>query len=130
MQPEFGSLVMGGHAPGPQPGSLVLGGHSQKLGKLFDRFNAEAKILNRDYRYLRISENLGLTRTRKADPYADIKVKYLYQPGENDLHPYWDFAGYLKHDGLLFGANAQYVTAGCLKHIRPTVLKELLGAKL
>lgn len=130
MKPEPGSVVLGGQSPGPQPGSVVLGGHGSRLGKLFEKFNAEARPIGGDYRYLRISTKVGLVRLRKAEPYADIKVKYFYDPQEEDLRPYWDFAGYLKHDGLLFGATAQYLTAGCLKHIRPDVLKTLLEVEL
>ncbi len=130
MKPEPGSLVLGGQRQ-PEPGSLVLGGHGLRLGKLFEKFNAEARLIGQgySYQYLRVSKNLGLVRARKADPYADIKIKYLYQFDE-DLHPYWDFAGYLKHDGLLFGSTAQYLTAGCLRNIRPLVFKELMEAKL
>ena len=129
MQPEPGSVVLGGHAPGPFLGSLVLGGHNQHLGRLFDKFNAEARLVGSSgYRYVQISDHLGLTRQRKAEPYADIKIKFFCRLYEEPEH--WHFGGYLLHNGLLFGSNAHYSPTNCPKLIRPIVLRALLEVKL
>lgn len=131
MKPEPGSLVLGGPGACPQPGSLVLGGTAIFLGKLFDRFLAQAIPCNGLYLRLEISDKVALVRKRRADIYSDIKVKYLFSSegtyqGKPYTQDYWDFAGYLKHDGILFGSKARYVTAKCEKEIRPIVLYTLI----
>lgn len=135
MKPEPGSLVLGGHAPGPQPGSAVLGGLDgveAKLGNYFERFNQEAKRCNEDYLRLELSNTLALVRKRRASPYDDIKVKYLVSKSgtfqdRSIIWKYWEFAGWLKHRGVLFGCKAYYDPSRSGTETRRLAVAQLLG---
>lgn len=138
MKPELGSLVLGG--TGPRPGSAVLGGLDGVAGKLgfyFERFNREAKPCNGDYLRLELSDRVALVRKRRSGPYDDIKIKYFvfkvlpttFQDRPVTLK-YWEFAGWLKHSGILFGCKATYEHGNCVKDTRRLVVAELLGHHL
>lgn len=129
-KPEEGSAVLGGKslitvATDPEPGSMVLGGLGGRLARLFDRFNSEAKAVNKDYLCLDLG-GVRLLRRKKANPLDDIKIKVLVK-SEKPPHPnylgYWWFAGHLKHDGPLFAHTAKYDPSTCPEFARAIALK-------
>lgn len=123
MEPQICDAVLGGNHQ-PAPGAMTLG-TGKLYGELFDQFNHEAKACNEQYLRLQISPRVALVRKRRAQPLDDIKIKVL----QTDGYPFWIFAGYLKHDGLLLGHTAKYDPARCEKELREIVLKALREAK-
>jgi hypothetical protein len=125
MEPQIHDAVLGGGDRFPAPGALVLG-TGKLYSRLFDRFNAEAKACNEHYLRLELSPLVALTRKRRAQPLDDIKIKVWYdrEPG----WAYWEFAGYLKHDGPLFGCSAKYCPSRCVQELRSIAEKALREA--
>jgi hypothetical protein len=133
-QPKPDDAVLGGWTEGPTPGALVLG-TGKLYAKLFDRFNAEAKACNELYLRLQITPLVALIRKRKAMPLDDIKVKVwregqLEDEGKLIDFPYahWEFAGYLRHDGPLWGHTAKYDPSHCMVSLRSIAEKALREA--
>lgn len=139
MKPQCNDAVLGGTQPSPAPGALVLG-TGKLYGRLFDRFNSEAQLCNKNYLRFELTPALALIRKRRAPELADIKIKIwlfqsdkfqnLQQKGEIAIfqYTYWIFGGYLKHDGLLFGHTAKYDPADCDLELRPIVAQALREA--
>ena len=132
MEPRIYDAVLGGNDRLPAPGALVLG-TGKLYAKLFDRFNSEAKACNEYYLRLELAPVVALIRKRKAAPLDDIKIKVwsrsqLEHEGELIDYGYWAFAGYLKHDGSLFGHTAKYDPARCDLYLRHIAEETLRGA--
>lgn len=134
-QAQIHDAVLGGDGRSPAPGALVLG-NGERYARLLDRFNAEAKACNKHYLRLELSPTVALIRKRRASPLDDIKVKVKTRRDELCLsldrvgiYSYWAFAGYLKHDGLIFGHRAKYDPTRCDTELRDLALKALRGAK-
>ena len=122
-QPEKDSAVLGGLALLPEPGSLVLG-TGRRFALLFDRFNSESKMINGSHQQLRLSSRVNLVRRRKALPLDDLKILVTPTPNLGDKG-WWQFAGYLKHDGSLFSHTAKYDPARCERALRKIALEVL-----
>ena len=102
---------------------VVLGGHDKLLGKLFHRFNNEAVACNKLWLRLELSSQVALTRHKRRDPFADLNVKVIRE------HGYWEFAGFIKHHGSLFGNTAFYVPSTSERELRKIALPVLLGMR-
>ncbi len=133
-QPKVDDAVMGGlTAPAPAPGALVLG-TGKLYGRLFDRFNSEAKACNELYLRLQITPLVALVRKQNAMPLDDLKVKVWHQgqieyKGKVINFTYQNyFAGYLRHDGSLWGHTAKYDPTHCFVCLRPIAEKALREA--
>lgn len=125
IKPKKDDAVLGGGSRQPLPGSVVLG-TGRQFARLFDCFNSEAKAINGTHQWLRVSERVALVRRSRAEPLEDIKVKYLLPGSEHGgFKGWWVFAGYLKHDGPLFGHTAKYDPARCPKEYRSAVHQDL-----
>jgi hypothetical protein len=132
MEPRIHDAVLGGNDRLPAAGALVLG-TGKLYGKLFDRFNAEAKACNENYLRLELAPLVALVRKGNAMPLDEIKVKVwyireLYHEGKPIDWAYWSFAGYLRHDGPLWVHTAKYDPTRCDVCLRPIAEESLRGA--
>jgi hypothetical protein len=128
--PSKTDAVLGGN--NPLTTSAVLGGQEKYLARLFDLFNAEAKLCNVDYYRLAISEEVALVGRVRRSPLEDLKIKALKKQsliheGKPYIHTFWEFAGYLKHGGSLFTpATASYDPAKCDRELRAIAYQALI----
>jgi hypothetical protein len=100
--PKPGDVVLGGTPP---QSAAVLGGQGAWLATLVEQFDANAKRCNKHYSEWHISSRVKLVSKTKRDYLDPLVVKVLI------FDPYcWEFAGYLKHDGPLFGHRGRYDT--------------------
>lgn len=131
MEAQIHDAVLGGNGS-PAPGALVLG-TGKLYAQLFDRFNAEAKACNKIYLRLELTPLVALVRKRRASPLDDIRVKVWWRTDSTvdalTIYSYWAFAGYLRHDGLLFSHTAKYDPARCDTELRDIALKALRETK-
>lgn len=134
-QPQSDDAVLGGNNSCPNPGALVLGTGKQ-FALLFDKFNDKAELCNKYYLRLQLSPLVALIRKCGALPLADIKIKVWTAPelvsieqNGQIIYSSWTFAGYLKHEGSLFGHTAKYDPASCQVELRSIALKALREAK-
>jgi hypothetical protein len=128
--PSLTDAVLGGN--NPLATAAVLGGQGKYLARLFDLFNAEAKLCNGTHYRLAIAEDVALLGKLRRSPLNDLKIKALKEShmiydGKPLTHTYWEFAGYLKHDGALFlPATATYDPGRCEKELRGIAYQALI----
>lgn len=122
-EPTEYDAVLGGHSPDIST-AAVLGGHGKRLALIFTLFNSHAKACNGCWMRLQIDDQVALVRKRRSAPLDHIKIKILvsypvWYEGKQLYQQYWAEAGYLKHDGSLFGQSATYDPARCELRLRP-----------
>ncbi|HEY9706663.1 MAG TPA: hypothetical protein V6D48_00495 [Oculatellaceae cyanobacterium] len=128
-KPAPDAAVLGGGGRQPAPDAAVLG-TGRLYAKLFDRFNSEAQAINGSHLRLKLLPEVVLVRTRRAALLDDIKIK-VFVAGEIEetfAKGWWQFAGYLKHDGALLGHTAKYDPARCEKSLQEIALLALRGS--
>lgn len=127
-QPAEYDVVLGGNNPGEIisdaiASAAVLGGQGKYLALLFDWFNSEANQCNQKYFRLKLGENVALVGQIDRQPIDDLKIKVKYKAPRFD----WQFAGWLKHGGVLFTpVTATYEHGHCIREVRGIAYQALI----
>lgn len=138
--PQPTDAILGGSPTSPLNTAAVLGGQSKYLGRLFELFNENAKLCNGHWLRWVLFDNgvaddrvaIALVRNHQRVWEADISVKYfhLYRESETSTPAFlWTNIGFLKHKGLLFGNEAEFVADKLALPWKSAIAYQVLIAK-